>query len=498
MTFTGVVRVNGAGFFEIDPDNADVAIQAAIDTLDDGGGVLDIYPAADGGTYKFSDAVISDKSNVRLNGNGSILGFNGSTSLYMFRVRGENWTFDGLNFLDTAASGLGTGTRRIISIEDAGSDGASNTTRIVNCHFTVTLATQTVRDYQCIAVSGNSSSVEGLRRGLFVSGCTFIAGVNSIPNTKYVTATTTPYGITFIKTDNSASQHIVNNEFRGIRRTSTLANVPDGGDDQLEEIAINATVAVGGETIVLKSTASDPSLDGVVQPGSYLTIAGDSQIYVVTKQATAGSDLVSLNIWPPLVVQADANDVVVLTMLPAYGHIAAAIHLTDHNQSIVHSNIFVLLSTQAAAQGEGGDLIHLAGVDGEAGHTRVAGNVCEDVDSRRMVRVESDGGAYPQGWNFIEHNKFGRIIPTCESLVSFLNATDCTVIGNNFHNTEGGLDGASPTSGHKIEIADSKSILIDHNTGSIMDSGEFDEVWHDSGGNQNIRVMPGNVLEVTI
>lgn len=494
MVFTGVARVNGAGFFEIDPANANLAIQDAIDTLNDGGGVIDIYPAADGNTYQFSGAVLSTKSNVRINGNGSALGFNGSTSLYMFRVRGQNWTFDGLNFIDTAASGLGTNTRRIISIEDAGTDGASDTTRIVNCHFTVTLATQTVRDYQCISVAGNSASVDGLRRGLYVAGCTFIAGVNSIPNTKYVTATTTPYGVTFIKTDNSASQHIVNNEFRGVRRASNLQD----STGNLDTLRVLGAPTAGATSIDMDT--SDGTLTGVVQPGSYFTIASDSTntIYVVTKQATAASNqLTGLNFYPALAENMADNDAVTMTTLPAYGHIAAAVHLTDHNQSIIHSNTFVLLSTQAAAQGEGGDLIHLAGVDGEAGHTRVAGNVCEDVDSRRMVRVESNGGAYPQGWNFIEHNKFGRIIPTCESLVSFLNATDCTIIGNNFHNTEGGLDGVTATSGYRIELTGSTSILIDHNTGSIMDSDEFTELWHDNGGNANVRVGPGNVMEVS-
>ena len=485
MVQTGTVRVNGGGVFEIDPANAEVAIQAAIDTLGTNGGVLDFAPAAV--TYQFSGAVTipATLSNVIINGGGSTFAFNGATSLYGWRVRSANTTFRGCRFEDTAASSLGTGTRRIVSIEDNAVDMASNTTKFLDCYFKVTLATQIMHDYQCISVLGNSDTNALMRRGLVVTGCTFVAGVNSVPNQRFATGVV-PNGITFIRTENSGSTFIHSNEFRGDIGSSTLT---DGTGDPLDTIQVNATVA-SGTSMDWKSSGG--SLNGVIQAGSTFTVAGDATVYKVTKLGTANGTTVTVNFWPTLAVQADLNDAVTVTLTSAYGHVASAIHLIDHNQSIVRDNVFTFLSTQAAASGEGGALIYSETDEGESGHSKVASNLFEDVDAWWVVRVEGLG-SYANRWMNVEFNDFGRIIPKCEAVVSYSMGGACKVIGNSFHNIGGGPHGTVDTNGYPIDLLNCRTVLIDLNVGSIMDTTE--SLYHDSGGNQNIRYGQGNVLE---
>lgn len=490
MVLTNAVRVEGAGLFTIDPANAQTAIQAAIDSLGSSGGLVEIYAGAS--EYTFTGAVTSTKNNVTVRGLGAVLKIDGSATLYMFRVQGQNWTFEGLNFSILASSGFASSQAKMISIEDAGTSGASDTTRILSCKFHATLATQTVKNLICISAIGNVTSSAEMRRGLLIQGCTFIAGVNSMPNE--VDDGTVPYGITFIKTDGSGAQRIIGNDFRGDVEYSTLENVPDGADPQLLEIAINATVAVTGTTIVLKSTATDPTLTGIVQPGSTLTIAGDATTYKVTKQATAGSDLITLNIWPPLVVEATEDDVVAITTTLAYGHVASAISLLDHNQSIVSNNTFVLMTCQAAASGEGGALIHSRGEAGESGHSKIECNIFEDIDAWYVVRVEKvSGGAHQNLWTHTQWNEFGRMIPRIEAVISYEDAGVAKIIGNSFHNIGGGLHGTVQTHGYPISLTNCKTVLIDQNIGSIMATTE--NLYHDGGGNSNIRYGPGNLWE---
>lgn len=487
MALADIARANGGGYFELDPAEADIGIQAAIDSLGTTGGVVDIYPASGGATYQLKAAILSTKPNVTIRGNNSLIGFSSSpVSLYGFRVRGPNWTFDGCRFTDTAAAGLGTNTRRIISIEDNGTDGASAVTRIVNCYFDVTLATQEMRDYQCISVVGNSSSSAAMRHGLYVAGCSFVAGVNSMPNTRYATGTT-PNGITFIKTDKSGAQRIVGNDFRGQVGSSTLAD--DTGP--LDTVQVNATVASGTSMVWKSSTGT---LTGTIQPGSTFVVAGDATTYTVVKQATASSNTVNITFWPTLAVQADANDAVTVTATTAYGHIASAITLIDHNQSLVQGNTFKLLSTQAAEDGEGHVLIYSRVGTGESGHSSIRGNEFEDIDSWYVVRVEGSAGVFDNAWTHTTFNNFGRIIPRCEAVVSYSQAARAHVVGNHFHNVGGGSHGSVDTNGYPIDLTNCTSIALGLNAGSIMDTTESIE-WHDGGGNRNIQTLAGNLPE---
>jgi hypothetical protein len=490
MVLTNVARVNGGGLFEIDTAAANVAISAAIATLGTDGGVIEIFPGdAD---YTFTGAVVSTASNVHIKGHGGVFKIDGSATTYMFRVQGQNWTFEGINFELIATAGFGSAQVKLISIEDAGTEGASDTTSILNCRFHATLATHTIENCICISAIGEESSSAEIRRGLLVSGCTFIAGVNSMPM-ELDDGSGNVHGITFVKTNASGSQRIVHNDFHGDVAYSTLANVPDGADPQLLEIAINATVAIGGSTVVLKSTATDPTLTGVVQPGSTFTVAGDAQVYKIVKQATAGSNTVSLTFYPNLLVEATLNDVVVLTQVTAYGHVASAISLTDHNQSIVSNNTFNLISCQAAAAGEGGALIHLLGGVGESGHSTISHNQIEDIDAWYIVRVEKGTSTFENLWTHTEWNNFGRIIPRCEAVVSYDEAGVARIVGNAFHNVEGGSHGGTATNGYLIETTDCHTMIIALNLCSIMDT--LEPIWKDHGGNGNIKYL-ANLREV--
>lgn len=503
MVLTNVVRVNGGGMFAIDPTAADVAIQDAIDSLGADGGVIEIFPGTS--NYQFSGAVLSDKPNVHIKGHGAVFAFNGVLSLYGFRVRGQNWTFDGIRWEDTAAASLGTSTRRIVSIEDVSlggtpTDQASNTARFINCYFKVTLANQEIRDYQCIAVDGNSATNALMRRGLVVNGCTFIAGVNSMPNVKIATGTT-PHGITFIKVNDSGSTFITNNEFRGDIGTSTLANdegpISDtggsGGSSNQTCRSFGAHSAAALTMVWDSDNAAVATLTGNLYPGSTFTIATDSTgtVYKITKLAIASGNQLSVGFWPGLAESVADNDGIVLTQTNAYGHVASAIDLVDHNQTLVSGNSFTFLSTQAAESGEGGPLLRMAVGDGESGHSRVAGNVFEDIDAWHLVRAESASGYIP--WVFIEDNKFGRIIPKCEAIVSLDRARDFTVHRNGFHNVGGGPHGDVDTNGYPVDYTACRTGLIKDNTGAIMDFAE--DMIHDGGDNENVWVEANNIAE---
>ncbi len=486
MVLTDVVRTNGGGLFTIDPANADVAIQAAITSLGSNGGVIEIFPGAS--NYQFFGAVTSTTSNVHIKGHGAVLTFNGATSLYMFRVRGQNWTFDGIHFEDSAAASLGSSQRRMISFEDVTTNGSSDVGRVVDCRFKVTLANQEIKNYICIQAVGLDTSSAEMRRGLLVQGCTFLAMVNSMPNE--VDDGTVPYGITFIKTDGSGSQRIIGNDFRGDVQSSTLADGAGGNLDTLRVL----TAHLAGVTTMTMDT-SDGVLTGVLQPGSTFTIAGNATVYKVTKQATASSNSITVNFWPALAANAADDAAVTMTTTTAYGHVASAISLLDHNQSLIADNTFVLLSCQAAASGEGGALVHLRGQVGESGHSSVRSNEFEDIDAWYAVRVEKvSGGAYPNAWTHTEQNNFGRIIPRCEAVISYARASKAKIIGNSFHNVEGGAHGTTSTNGYLVDLTECRSILIDHNIATPpQDTGE--SIYHDGGGNSNIRYGPGNVVE---
>jgi hypothetical protein len=485
MTLTNVARVNGGGFFEIDPTTAETGIQAAIDSLGSTGGIIDLYPGT--ATYQINATpILSDTNGVHIRGHGAVIGFNGSTSLYGMRIRGSGWTLEGIKFTDTPASGLVNNTRHIISVEDNSVEYGSNNFKLLNCKFEVTLGSQSVRDYRCLTVTGNGDTNSGVRRGLEVRGCRFTAGVNSIPDTKFVTASSTPYGIHFIKTDNSGSQTIVDNVFGGTIAASTLAD-STGPLDTVRSLGAHSAGA-----FTMAWDTSDGTLTGILQPGSTFTVATDSTntVYKITKQATAGSNQLTVFFYPALAESVADNDGVTVTAISAYGHVASAIHLTDHLQTEVKGNKFTFLSTQAAASGEGGNLIHLAVGGGESGHSTVHHNLFEDVDAWHVIRAENIVSGYIP-WVFIDFNKFGRMIPKCEAMISLYKANDFTAIGNGFHNIGGGPHGTVDTNGYPIYYEGCRHGLIAMCTGAIMDLEE--DFAHDGGDNENVHVLTDSV-----
>jgi len=77
--------------------------------------------------------------------------------------------------------------------------------------------------------------------------------------------------------------------------------------------AIKTTVAIGGTSVVLKSLGT-----GSINKGTKFLIAGDTVEYTVTSTATIASNEATVAITPPLVVQADADDVV--TLIEIFSH----------------------------------------------------------------------------------------------------------------------------------------------------------------------------------
>jgi len=492
MSNKGVLRVNGGGVFEINPAAADVAFDAAIAALGDEGGVVDIHQGD--AEFDFANPVTITKPNVKIRGNGSTLSFVDSSSLYMFRIRAQGFSISGTRFRDIATAGLGDNTRRIISFEDNGTDNASGNGRITDCDFDVTLATETVRDYQCISAVGNSAGGATLRRGLDISGCSFYARVNSMPRTRYVTSTTTPYGITFIKTRKSGAQFIRHNRFLGEFAASTLS---DGTGDPLDTLQINTPgFTIGDTTITIKSSGG--TLTGIVQPKSTFTIAGNAQIYTITKQATASSNLVSVNFFPALVANAATDASVTMTATSAPAHVASAISMTDHDRTVVSENSFDLLHTQAATIVDdvgGGALIHSISNEGESGHSGFYNNQLHELDVWYALRCEG-GSSFSDGWIKIHGNDFGRIFPRCQDVISLDKCLSVSIQSNGFHNLGGGNHGSTPTLGRPIYAANGcKSIVVAGNIYDIASVGE--KLFHHDGTTKMLHYY-GNSTEWTI
>jgi hypothetical protein len=76
------------------------------------------------------------------------------------------------------------------------------------------------------------------------------------------------------------------------------------------QLQLNASALRGATQIVIKDT--DAVLVGVITKGDSLVIAGSTQRYAVTANATAAANLITLNITPPLVKDYALNDNVTL------------------------------------------------------------------------------------------------------------------------------------------------------------------------------------------
>ena len=76
------------------------------------------------------------------------------------------------------------------------------------------------------------------------------------------------------------------------------------------QLQLNAGALKGATQVVIKD--SDAVLVGVVTKGDSFVIAGSTQRYAVTANATAAANLITLNITPPLVKDYATNDNVTL------------------------------------------------------------------------------------------------------------------------------------------------------------------------------------------
>lgn len=77
------------------------------------------------------------------------------------------------------------------------------------------------------------------------------------------------------------------------------------------QLQINAAAAKGATTVVVKD--SDATLAGTVIAGDYFSIAGHSQKYAITANATAAANLFTLSIRPGLQIACAGNENVTLT-----------------------------------------------------------------------------------------------------------------------------------------------------------------------------------------
>lgn len=99
----------------------------------------------------------------------------------------------------------------------------------------------------------------------------------------------------------------------------------------LSTIALTGTAAlVGAHAKGATSLAIDGStaLTGIARKGFTFTIAGDSQVYAVTADATASGNAITVGISPPLQVAHADNDVVTLGAVTAYSTMGCAYHKT--------------------------------------------------------------------------------------------------------------------------------------------------------------------------
>lgn len=98
-------------------------------------------------------------------------------------------------------------------------------------------------------------------------------------------------------------------------------------------LALNAAANPGDTQVILKDTGG--SLTGTVKKGDVLTIAGDSQSYVVTEDATAAGNLVSVKLYPALRVGAATSSAVTV--------------VASHAANLAfHRNAFCMVSRQLA------------------------------------------------------------------------------------------------------------------------------------------------------
>lgn len=83
----------------------------------------------------------------------------------------------------------------------------------------------------------------------------------------------------------------------------------------ITQLQLNAAAAKGATTVVIKD--SDGVLAGSVIIGDVILIAGSTQQYVITAGATAGSNIITVLIYPALVIAYSEDDNVTLTQTVA-------------------------------------------------------------------------------------------------------------------------------------------------------------------------------------
>lgn len=458
MPQTDVCVVNGNGFFEIDPSDADIGLQAAIDSLGSNGGTIDVY--AGSSTYTLTETVDLDAgNNIVLRGHGAT--FTMAAALQTgFALTKANCTLDGLRLLDLPGASAPSGRTFINVSEDSpASPGDTNGLIVRNTRFEVRLSDPDVEDYACLRVEGQTYPLTAARRELLVDGCSFVVQPNSIPRTAFASGTT-PYGITCIKTVDSIMSRIVNNGIRGVYQTPSLANAT-GTIANSNQTAKSQGASSGATSMVWDST--DATLTGTVPATSTFQVVGSSLTYTVIQSGTAGSNQVTVEFYPALDANIADEAAVTLTQIGFYGHLASFCQLTNSDMSLVNNNSAFALYCQAAADGQGTAFAHFLAASGMEGHhSQFSNNQLEQVNAKYVVHGED------AEWLAVRGNMFGRIAGKCQAVVFMDGGNDCDVTGNNFHNVSGGAHGAVTTSGNGVFYSGVSGGLIDGNSFSLI------------------------------
>ncbi len=197
------------------PSAASAKFQEALNQLPAMGGELYVFPPDPAGTKYQIDATLTvPRNNVLLRfAPGAILDFSSSTPpTTMFDITVANFRCVGARIQHTVGSLTASG-RTIFHVRDNGAVGQSNDARFEGCTFDLQQGVSNIDGFSCIRATSNENP-DDHRKGLFVSGCTFLLRPGTQQAFPWSTAGE-PQGVCAIRTRKSGCSFIVGNHFRG-------------------------------------------------------------------------------------------------------------------------------------------------------------------------------------------------------------------------------------------------------------------------------------------
>lgn len=197
------------------PSAASVKFQEALNLLPAMGGELYVFPPDPAGTKYQIDATLTvPRNNVLLRfAPGAILDFSSSSPpTTMFEITVANFRCVGARIQHTVGSLTASG-RTIFHVRDNGAVGQSNDARFEACTFDLQQAVANIDGFSCIRATSDEN-IHDHRKGLFVSGCTFLLRPGTQQAAPWSTAGV-PQGVCAIRAQKSGCCLIVGNHFRG-------------------------------------------------------------------------------------------------------------------------------------------------------------------------------------------------------------------------------------------------------------------------------------------